>query len=649
MEDLYEDGDYSNVSEIKVNEPAKLKDLLLNGPSFIPTQQDLRKGEEVLKILANALLGDISKRHYAMTPLLPSLRLRYSTIDMVTVGIIPLGFYAWGLWKPNDPISVCVCGTPSVETLFDLLRTRLSARKDLIIIEGFDKWEAHFDLLISSIKVELVYHRNPFISQWTEASEDDLAETRARVPWTPKDFYDLARTHEMAKEISSYGVGVVGRAYWAYMSWSQNLGLYPVLLNKEQTLCLAIHELSTKISLSDFSKLNLPVCLNYWTLDKLAASLGLKKTRFEQRTLETIGLVVGNSNRSAHFLPVIKTTCDFSIPQWPRFFAIWRQYIRVSVSFWGSSSLGAAGWFSSIEREIKDSQPSFPSNKTRYQFWPYPFEEHRDQPWIGNKKEVKPLAEHAPEDILRIVAKVVKDAPYLESKTGQTDFELSYLIGCDGPLGSLQSNSIRVIDEMNKRCEYALEDKDRSNGGFSIEFVARDDLEPVWYPYILKHVPNPADLREFGDHEDEVRSSSTSPERKKQKKSKSKAKGKGKQKQKQKQKAPAPTSSDDEEEPKRAYLRPASDILNRFHHDRRYKFNIDDYIIGYQDRFVGIKEIPLQKWTKDYTAQEFIPQTRIRYFKRKSDGVVIWDRNAKIDLVTEEYYMEDSEEEPMID
>lgn len=78
-------------------------------------------------------------------------------------------------------------------------------------------------------------------------------------------------------------------------------------------------------------------------------------------------------------------------------------------------------------------------------------------------------------------------------------------------------------------------------------------------------------------------------------------------------------------------FRPATDVMNRL----RWDDNMDsgDYLVGYEDRFAGIKEKDLREWKSEQTDDEFIPQHRIAYFKRRSDGVVVWDRAARIDLL----------------
>jgi uncharacterized protein (UPF0248 family) len=80
-----------------------------------------------------------------------------------------------------------------------------------------------------------------------------------------------------------------------------------------------------------------------------------------------------------------------------------------------------------------------------------------------------------------------------------------------------------------------------------------------------------------------------------------------------------------------AKLRPATDILNRL----RWDPNIDStaYVVGYIDRFLGAKEIGLDSWKTEQTDEEFIPQHRIVYFKRKSDGRIMWDRETRKDEI----------------
>lgn len=80
-----------------------------------------------------------------------------------------------------------------------------------------------------------------------------------------------------------------------------------------------------------------------------------------------------------------------------------------------------------------------------------------------------------------------------------------------------------------------------------------------------------------------------------------------------------------------ARLRPAGDILNRLRWDSG--LDSSDYLVGYEDRFKGIREMATDRWKSEQTDEEFIPQHRIVYFKRKSDGTVVWDRMTRKDEI----------------
>ncbi|KAH7137086.1 hypothetical protein B0J13DRAFT_639394 [Dactylonectria estremocensis] len=76
-------------------------------------------------------------------------------------------------------------------------------------------------------------------------------------------------------------------------------------------------------------------------------------------------------------------------------------------------------------------------------------------------------------------------------------------------------------------------------------------------------------------------------------------------------------------------FRTAADVLNRLRWDGNLDSN--DYVVGYEDRFTGAQEKPVGQWKSELTDEEFIPQHRILYFKRRSDGTIVWERKSRID------------------
>jgi uncharacterized protein (UPF0248 family) len=78
-------------------------------------------------------------------------------------------------------------------------------------------------------------------------------------------------------------------------------------------------------------------------------------------------------------------------------------------------------------------------------------------------------------------------------------------------------------------------------------------------------------------------------------------------------------------------FRTATDVMNRLRWDA--SLDSSDYIIGYEDRFTGTRERRLELWKTEQTDEEFIPQHRILYFKRRSDNVIVWERRTRTDDV----------------
>ncbi|EHY60375.1 hypothetical protein HRR83_000135 [Exophiala dermatitidis] len=79
-------------------------------------------------------------------------------------------------------------------------------------------------------------------------------------------------------------------------------------------------------------------------------------------------------------------------------------------------------------------------------------------------------------------------------------------------------------------------------------------------------------------------------------------------------------------------MRSAQDVLDRLHWDPSY--DITKYTIGYLERFSGIMETPADSWISESTDEEWIPQHRIKYFKRSLENgeqEVVWDRERRID------------------
>jgi len=66
--------------------------------------------------------------------------------------------------------------------------------------------------------------------------------------------------------------------------------------------------------------------------------------------------------------------------------------------------------------------------------------------------------------------------------------------------------------------------------------------------------------------------------------------------------------------------------------------NIENWIVGYVDRFEGIMTRPVAEWIEDSTDEEWIPEHRIRFFARWDDVggekyMIMWDRRTRVDRI----------------
>ncbi|KAL9081241.1 MAG: hypothetical protein Q9157_000216 [Trypethelium eluteriae] len=78
-------------------------------------------------------------------------------------------------------------------------------------------------------------------------------------------------------------------------------------------------------------------------------------------------------------------------------------------------------------------------------------------------------------------------------------------------------------------------------------------------------------------------------------------------------------------------FRTEREVMSRIRYDP--DFSVDDFLVGYEDRFIGIMEMPLGSWKVETTEDEFIPLHQIVHFKKKATSGIVWDRRRRIDLI----------------
>lgn len=96
---------------------------------------------------------------------------------------------------------------------------------------------------------------------------------------------------------------------------------------------------------------------------------------------------------------------------------------------------------------------------------------------------------------------------------------------------------------------------------------------------------------------------------------------------------------------------PFNEVLHRIKWDP--DLDIREYIVGFLERFEGMKEMPASNWIRDFSEEEWIPMHRVRYVKRvrvyyngedKGPAMgIVWDRDARIDKISKVNAVYDAE------
>jgi uncharacterized protein (UPF0248 family) len=94
-------------------------------------------------------------------------------------------------------------------------------------------------------------------------------------------------------------------------------------------------------------------------------------------------------------------------------------------------------------------------------------------------------------------------------------------------------------------------------------------------------------------------------------------------------------ADDHSEHEKAERFRTAAEVHNRLKFDDAW--DIDEFVLGYIDRHNDkILEKPAVDWVRETTAEEFIPEHRIEYFKRVNadrGGEFMWHKSKRLDKI----------------
>ncbi|KAK4100872.1 hypothetical protein N658DRAFT_496961 [Parathielavia hyrcaniae] len=287
------------------------------------------------------------------------------------------------------------------------------------------------------------------------------------------------------------------------------------------------------------------------------------------------------------------------------FLAAHKSYARIDVQYWGLSLARGAQFLGWVESRcvmlLVDLHRRAPGLFVR--MWPARFAEKRRGQWQQDDEE----------------------------EEEERDFRGCYLVGLDKgrpgmskeelklALGALQTALGRFEAQMRGDGRYF----DARSCWLSAAVVNRAELGELevdgreWGEY------TPGDEEEEDEEEDELAVSSG------QDSEHDEFAAAGKKDKKKKGAGRKQIAAVDLRADKTKKFRTAADAMNRIRWDPQ--LDSGDYVVGYEDRFLGAQEKELEAWKSEQTDEEFIPQHRILYFRRKSDGRAVWDRRTRFD------------------
>ncbi|KAI3331395.1 hypothetical protein F4824DRAFT_475676 [Ustulina deusta] len=601
----------SNVSELKS---------CLDGLNIFPSEADAMRRKEAFELLKNVILENDT---------VPAR-------GKPTFVLVPVGSYALGVWTASSDIDCLCIGPISAKTFFALATQRIRKAEDRGI-RLRRRVNAHsgtmLELEVLDIKMDLQYCPSTIIAEsWPHvmrlpASDPVFAlptQTLAKLK-PARDMYYIRRT------IPDYAA--FRTAYHLIRHWARQRGIYAakfgllsgiqisVLLSR---VCKVLSHDGIPVSLPSILTTFFQHYANFdWSTQLVFDPFFHKQLRYARTTREPMAIL-------GFYPPSLNTALNASLPSvstisnefkrasallsqenmtwtallsatqgYVEFLASFKTFIKIDAQFWGVSLAKGSGFVGWLESKcvmlLVDLNRRLPNVHAR--IWPARFvnEELGDEAdyqgyyLIGLNMLEGSKDEPMSRDDMKTTLGSLHAA--LQKFEGQIRGDEKFF----DPNSSWMSASLANRSELGR-----LQLDSREWGEYTIGDDGFDEEEEEEEEEIL-------------GSDEEGHSGSEAPAGKSKLKKKTTV-------------ASHPTRP--------AYsgkFRSSADVINRI----RWDPNMDsgDYIVGYEDRFLGTKERALDAWKSEQTDEEFIPQHRILYFKRKSDGMIVWDRKERRDTV----------------
>ena len=594
---------------------------------MIPNDEQTTQRQEAFELLQR-IVSDTSEDADTVQPGIPLV-------------IVPVGSYALGVWTSSSDIDCLCIGSISSKTFFKLARQRLvkAGNPQVRILRKVEATTGTMlELSVNGILMDMQYcPAAQVVERWSEFADIPASDPIFNLSMLSlrklKPYRDLLYLQRTIPSRSLFR-----QAYRLIKLWGVQRGLYAAkfgyLGGMHITLMLSwvckslAHDVGS-VNVADIVVSFFQHYANFdWSNDMVYdAFFHKKKPRYNRSTREPMVILsfhAPNSNfAQKSTVPGLQMlikefkAADMKLSEpgmtWQKFFNTssdlalkpclpsgvveflnaYSDFVKIDIQFWGrmlAKGKGLVGWVESrCISIVVDIHKALPGSEVRV--WPALFTD---------------------------------DAP--NDSTDSNDFQGCYLIGLSKAAeGSLTGSSgdkqeakralEKVLDRFLTQLRTDEKNYDSNTCWIDASLVKRRDVKALhlddreWGHYIMDMDSDSEDeeeLEEELEDADEAKPQRAIPQR------------------------PKPTSTPLSS----SKLRPASDVLNRLRWDP--SLDPSDYIIGYEDRFLGAKETGLEKWKTEQTDEEFIPQHRILYFKKKSEdggAEIVWERATRIDKV----------------
>lgn len=618
-----------------LNDVSDLKSCL-DGLGIFPSEADARRRKEAFELLKDVVLDD----------------------DLVTARgkptfvLVPVGSYGLGVWVTSSDIDCLCIGPISARTFFSLVTQRIR-RAESRGIKIRRRVNAHsgimLELQVLGIKMDLQYCPSTIVAEtWPHSMRLPATDPTFALPTQTlaklkpaRDMYYIQRT------IPDYAV--FRTAYYLIRYWAKQRGIYSAkfgLLSGIQISVLLSRV--CKLLSHEVASVPLPSILatffHHYAQFDWSTQLAfdpffhkqLRYIRTSREPMAILGFHPPSLNTALNAsLPSVRTIsnefkrADAILSQenatWTsflsgaqgsaEFLAVFKTFIKIDAQFWGVSLAKGSGFVGWLESRCvmllvgRFDLVIVPENYTN-----------------GNVD----LNRRLPNIHARIwPARFVNE----DVSEDETDYQGYYLIGLDKWEGSTEEPMSRDDVKTTLGSLHAALQKfeaqirndekyfDPHTSWMSASVVNRPELGVLrldnreWGEYTVGD--DDFDEEEEDDEmlgsDDDGHVDLEAPT------------GKSRSKKK------ATIASDPARPAYSGKFRCSADVINRIRWDPN--MDSDDYIVGYEDRFLGTKERALDAWKSEQTDEEFIPQHRILYFKRKSDGTTVWDRKERRDIL----------------